>query len=248
VQKVLGYFQEWLENSEESLVSVKEGKPERIFELRKKGYTYDEIRAQTGYSKGTMSYHLGEGQKEKTKTRLQKFRKGICRKVVSFIYDRRAYSKSIYSLSPIRKKAKGFVYGPRDKKRGNYKMNKSNLKYPFRKVWTYLDKIWPGIKSEKESIHAVNQWTGELDYEKGEAVRFPNMRCKLSGNIYNAKESKIHSDHIDGNRLNNSIENFSFILDIINMMKGQMNYKQLYDAVCKIKENMEQYREKWDTK
>ena len=226
-------------------LSVKEGKPERMFELRKKGYTYDEIRAQTGYSKGSMSYHLGEGQKEKTKIRLQKLRKGICRKVASFIYDRRPYSESIYSLSPIRKKARGFIYGS---KRGNYKMNKSKLKHPLKKIWTYLDKIWPGIKSEKESIHAVNQWTGKLDYEKEKPVRFPEMRCKFSGNIYNAKGSNIHSDHIDGNRLNNSIENFSFILGIINMMKGQMNNKQFYDAVCKIKKNMEQYREKWDTK
>ena len=227
-------------------LSVKEGKPEIIFELRKKGYTYDEIRAQTGYSKGTMSYHLGEGQKEKTKIRAQKFRKGIRGKVASFLYGRRPYAELIYSLSPIRKKARGFVYGA---KRGEtYQMNKSKLKHTSKKVWNYLDKIWPGIKSEKESIHAVNQWTGELDYEKGEPVRFPNMRCKLSGNIYNGKGNNIHSDHIDGDRLNNSVNNFSFILNIINMMKGQMNYKQFYKAVCKIKKNMEQYREKWDTK
>ena len=127
-------------------------------------------------------------------------------------------------------------------------MNNSKLKHPLKKIWTYLDKIWPGIKSEKESIHAVNQWTGKLDYEKEKPVRFPEMRCKFSGNIYNAKGNNIHSDHIDGNRLNISIENFSFILGIINMMKGQMNNKQFYDAVCKIKKNMGQHREKWDTK
>ena len=226
-------------------LSVKEGKPERILELRKRGYSYNEIKAKTGYSKGTISYHVGEGQKEKTKTRTEKFREGICRKVAAFIYDRRPYSESIYSLSPIRKKAKGFVYGYR---KGAYKMNQSKLKYPFKKVWTYLNKIWPGIRSEKESIHAVNQWTGELDYEKGEPVCFPNMRCKLSGNIYNAKGNNIHSDHIDGDRLNNSIENFSFIFGLINTMKCRLNYKQFYYGICKIKKNMEQYREFWDTK
>jgi len=231
-------------------LSVKEGKSERIFELRKKGYTYDEIRAQTRYSKGAISYHLGEGQKEKTKARAHKFKEGICGKVASFIYNRGSYSKSVYSLSPIRKKARGFTYGSKalSRKKGTYQMNKKALKHPTKKIWTYLDKIWPGIKSEKEPIHAVNQWTGELDYEKGESVRFPKMRCKFSGNIYNAKGSNIHSDHIDGNRLNNSIENFSFIFGVINMMKGQMNNKQFYDAVCKIKKNMEQYKEKWDTK
>ena len=226
-------------------LSVKEGKPERILELRKKGYSYDKIRAETGYSKGNISYHLGEGQKEKTRARAKKFREGICSKVAAFIYDRRPYSKSIYSLSPIGKKARGFVYGYR---KGVYKMNQSKLKHTSKKVWTYLDKIWPGIKSEKEPIHAINQWTGELDYEKGKPVHFPNMRCKLSGNIYNAKGSNVHSDHIDGDRLNNSIENFSFILGLANTMKCRLSYKQFYYWICKIKKNMEQYRERWDTK
>ena len=208
-------------------LSIREGKSEKILELRKKGYSYDKIKKETGFSKGSMSYHLGKNQKEKSRIRVQKFRKGICRKVASFIYDRRPYSESIYSLSPIRKKARGFVNGPR---RGNYKMNKSKLKHPVKKIWTYLGKIWPGVKSEKEPIQAVNQWTGELDYEDGKPVVFPYMRCKLSGNIYNAKGSDIHADHMDGDRLNNSLNNFSFIFGLINIMKNRMTYKQFYNV------------------
>ena len=64
-------------------------------------------------------------------------------------------------------------------------MNKASLKHPHQKVWTYIGKVFPGIKSEKEPIHAVNQWTGELDYEDGKPVLFPYMRCKLNGEIYN---------------------------------------------------------------
>ena len=42
---------------------------EKIKELRSKGYTYNSIRDELGCSKGTISYHLGAGQKEKTKER-----------------------------------------------------------------------------------------------------------------------------------------------------------------------------------
>lgn len=42
---------------------------DRIFELRAEGKTYDEIKELIGASKGTISYHLGEGQREKTNER-----------------------------------------------------------------------------------------------------------------------------------------------------------------------------------
>lgn len=40
-----------------------------ILALHKKGYSYKKIQEQLGCSKGTISYHLGKGQKEKTKQR-----------------------------------------------------------------------------------------------------------------------------------------------------------------------------------
>ena len=52
--------------------SIKERKAERVFELREKGYSYKDIKDETGISLGTISYHLGHGQKEKTKFRNQK--------------------------------------------------------------------------------------------------------------------------------------------------------------------------------
>ena len=57
-----------------SKTSIKERKKEIIFELREKGYSYGDIQKETGISKGTCSYHLGENQKEKTKIRLNKTR------------------------------------------------------------------------------------------------------------------------------------------------------------------------------
>ena len=84
------------------------------------------------------------------------------------------------------------------------------LKHPIQKVWAYIGKVFPGIRSEKEPIPAENQWTGEPDFEDGEQLVFPYMRCKLSGEVRNAKGSSVHADHIDGDRLNNHIDNFFF--------------------------------------
>jgi 5-methylcytosine-specific restriction endonuclease McrA len=39
---------------------------DRIIELRKQGKSYNQIVAELGCSKGTVAYHLGDGQKEKT--------------------------------------------------------------------------------------------------------------------------------------------------------------------------------------
>ena len=47
---------------------------ERILELRAKGKTYSEIQEETGASKGTISFHCGEGQKDKTKERTKRAR------------------------------------------------------------------------------------------------------------------------------------------------------------------------------
>lgn len=50
---------------------------EKILKLRSDGMTYTEIQQQLGCSLGTISYHLGEGQKEKTKKRSYLYRKDI---------------------------------------------------------------------------------------------------------------------------------------------------------------------------
>jgi len=55
-----------------NLKSIQEEKPERIRDLSNQGFTFMQIHKMTGFSKGTLSYHLSEGQKEKTKQRLKK--------------------------------------------------------------------------------------------------------------------------------------------------------------------------------
>ena len=48
---------------------------EEILKLRKEGKTYNEIVKILGCSKGTVSYHCSDGQKEKTLNRNRKIRK-----------------------------------------------------------------------------------------------------------------------------------------------------------------------------
>ncbi len=50
---------------------------EKILKLRKDGKTYNEIRKIIGCSKGTISYHCGVGQKEKSKERVRKRRENL---------------------------------------------------------------------------------------------------------------------------------------------------------------------------
>ena len=238
--------------------SKKRGLVEKIFSLKqtKEGFnrpyrTIIALLQESGYgnvSLGTISYHLGKGQKEKTIETNRKRQEGICSKVRGFIYDKRQpYREPAYKIGPIRKKARGFTYGAKAlRKKATYKVNKNALKHPNRKVWDYIGKVFPGIKSEKDKVQAVNQWTGELDYEDGKPLLFPYMRCKLSGDIYNAKGSDVHADHIDGDRLNNSIENFSFVSGRSNVMKGRMSYKEWYKEICKIATNLERYKELWN--
>ena len=229
--------------------SKKRGVKEKILNLRQKGHSYDSIIKEADVSKGTVSYHCGVGQKEKTINRMMKRKEGICGKVHGFVYNsRKPYQAIVYKLGPIRKKARGFIHGPRKRTAGiTYQMMKSKLKHPNQKVWAYIGKVFPGIKSEKDNVQAVNQWTGKPDYtDDGKPLAFPYMRCKISGDIYDSKGSDVQADHIDGDRLNNHISNFSFVHSVCNYMKGQMSYKQLYEKICKIKTNLERYKELWN--
>ena len=229
--------------------SLRSRKKEKILGLRSLNYTYREIqKAIPGLSKGSIAYHCGQGQKEKTINRSMKRKEGICNKVHGFIYnERKPYQPLVYKQRPVRKKARGFTYGVHVRSRqATYQENKNMLKHPVQKVWVYLGKIFPGIKSEKEPIPTLNQWTGKPDFDKGKPLVFPYIRCKLSGDIYNAKGNDVHADHIDGDRLNNHLDNFSFVSGICNYMKGRMTYKQLYLMICKIKTNLEKYKKYWD--
>lgn len=67
-----------------------------ILRLRAEGLSYKKICKKLGCSKSTVSYHCGEGQKEKNKKRKQKHRKEtvISQRVERFQYDRKLKDKT----------------------------------------------------------------------------------------------------------------------------------------------------------
>ena len=56
-------------------IEMNYGLKEKIMSLRNQGMSYRKIEKELGCSKGTIAYHLGEGQKKKTQTRMRKNRK-----------------------------------------------------------------------------------------------------------------------------------------------------------------------------
>lgn len=62
---------------------------EQILKLRSEGKTFNEIKEILGCSKGTISYHCSDGQKEKSKNRLKKRRENlIVAKLENFKYKK----------------------------------------------------------------------------------------------------------------------------------------------------------------
>ena len=219
--------------------SIEEGKAERILELRKKGYSYDKIKNETGFSKSSISYHAGAGQKEKSLERLRRQNGGFKRKVWGFIYTSRKPKKPfIYKTTEIRKKGRTFFHA--DNRRKYKAMVKET------KIWQYFGKVFPGItsKTKEGEVQAVNQWTGELDYyDDGRPVMYPFARCKLTNDIYNVEGNNVHVDHADGNRMNNSIENFTFVINWANIAKGECkSYGEVKEKITKILETIEKYK------
>lgn len=62
---------------------------EQILELKEKGYSYNQIKEQLGCSKGTIAYHIGIGQKNKTIERNSNRRN----KIVRFIQEYKSGKK-----------------------------------------------------------------------------------------------------------------------------------------------------------
>ena len=58
--------------------SIRRGLKEKIIALAKQGLNYDQIKRRLNCSKSTISYHLGDGQKNKAYARVRKQRdKGV---------------------------------------------------------------------------------------------------------------------------------------------------------------------------
>lgn len=92
-------------------------KKEDILRLRAEGKSYNEIQRITGASKGTISYHCGAGQKEKSAARRRKFRMSdekrdkLYRRISTFRETRRSLNfreTSVDARAAVRNKIRKF--------------------------------------------------------------------------------------------------------------------------------------------
>ena len=224
--------------------SIERGIGDKVTILRQQGKNYREICKELNISKGTVSYHLGEGQKEKSFERHRKQTEGIQRRVNSFIYSKRKKTVEIKPVTrtDIRRKMRGFVY----EKKGKHAFRDTHLEVdpPVNRTWATLGTIWPGIKIKDRHFQAINQWTKQPDFENGKPIMFPFVRCRLSGEIIDAELSDSSVDHIDGNRNNNRLDNFSFVSDKFNRMKSNFSHTLLYRMCIKF---IKVYRKYYET-
>ena len=217
---------------------------EQILVLREDNLSYNKIAQKLKCSKGTINYHLTEGAAEKIKSREGRRE---WRSIWRFVYERKKKKKPfVLKFSLLRKKGRAFLYG--QTRKNQTRRNRMGLKHKTTKIFQCLQNLWPGIKKEKETYQAINQWTGELDYyPDGKPIMTPFARCKLTDEIVNVKGNSVHCDHINGDPSDNSIENFSMVRDWANQVKGDApNYKILFERNELINKTLEKYRYIWD--
>ena len=221
-------------------LSIKRQLKENVFKLREEGKSYKAIAKELGCSKGTINYHLSEGAAEKIKSRSGRRE---WRKVWRFCYEtKKDENVQPYNETLLRKKGRAFLYGRKDK--NTYRRNRMGLKCKDTKLFQCLNKIWPGMKKEKDELQAVNQLTGELDYyDDGTPIMTPYVRCKLTDEVIMAKGSDVHVDHINGDRTDNSPDNWSFVKDWANAMKADAKtYDVLEERLEKVLKTIRKYK------
>ena len=159
---------------------------EKILKLREEGLSYKQISKQLGCSKGTVSYYCGEGQKEKSKKRIQARRKEIVilKKVENFQVDRK-----------IRDKAEDF----QRERQSNNKLGKRSLSFRWQDV---IDKFgWETrcYLTGKE-INLKDPKTYQFDhitpYSKGGSSTLDNLGI-LSKDVNAAKSDMTVEDFLN---------------------------------------------------
>lgn len=184
---------------------MNKGLGEKILELYEKGFSYREIEAKLGCSKGLISYHCGPGQKEKFMIKQRKERRSnvLKAKVVKFLeVHKRLHKKSEPDNRLIEKilqtKIRGFSLSER--KKGRYVKCKTMFK-----VKDFLKKIGP------------------------------NPVCYLTGRPINLEEGKsYHLDHIlpRSRGGDNSLENCGLASRSANQAKTDLTLEE-FVQLCK---------------
>lgn len=179
---------------------------QQILELRKLGYSYDKISKLLNCSKGTISYHCGDGQKNKTKIRQLKNRQ---------------------LKSPLHNKLQVFLYKNTNQQ---YKKKKNKISiyavlhekiYTFHKIYDgrKLIKKEPNMFTEKELLKKIGK----------------NPKCYLTGKPIDLLDSRSYQlDHIIPRSRGgaNTLDNCQIALKEANYAKGNLMLDEFFQ-LCK---------------
>lgn len=179
---------------------------ETILKLKSEGKSYKEIQDLLGCSKGTISYHCGSGQKEKTKIRRDNRRKNLV-KVKTDTFK--------YTVNVVEKQEKKITRLPKDVVESVRKFNKRD-----NETKGSVDKS----QSQKFNWEDVIEKFGE------------DTVCYLSGVKINLFENNYNFDHIipASKSGTNTLDNLGILSEKVNKMKSDMTPEELIEMCIKI--------------
>lgn len=180
---------------------------EKILKLRSEGKSYNEIKEILGCSKGTIAYHCGNGQKDKTRVRLKKRRENtLLSKVERFKY--RKHDKDSLPKKEV-KDRKDVVESIRKFQKRENGVSTDGINKDINKTFTWEDVL---SKFGEDTI------------------------CYLSGEKINLYENEYQIDHIlpSSRGGDNSLDNLGITHSIVNKMKGNLTPDEFIDWCVKI--------------
>lgn len=187
----------------------------KILELRKQGYSYNKIKDVLGCSKGTIAFHCGEGQKEKSNLRKRKKR----------------------DVSPVVKKIENFYSNSRKKINEHERMKiitDKTIRLKLRsKLLSFFKKTKRRINNKRKYEGYKSMFTVDQLIEKiGE-----NPICYLTGVPIDLNKSRsYHLDHIvpKSRGGDDSLDNCQIACRIANQAKGDMLLEEFIDLCKKV--------------
>jgi len=164
-------------------------------------------------SRATLSYHYGEGVKNKQQIRQENYRKTYLgkffHKLNGFKHSKVKIKKSLIKDT--------YITSEWDRFRDRMKKFKFKKKDGIMHTWTSqdcLNKFWPNGLSECGN-------------------KFPYIECYLTGEIINVSDTTTHCDHIDPEG-GNGLDNLCFTTRDSNLMKSNLKIEDWIKIAKKI--------------
>ena len=179
---------------------------EKILELRSKGYNYNQIKKEIGCSKGTISYHCGEGQKEKTRFRTTKRRGNPLVGKIEHFFDKRKNCED----------------------KNKIPLERSISERLYTKVTAFSRER--KYKEKKRRYNTPMFTVKDLEEKIGD-----NPTCYLTGRKIDLNKSRsYHLDHVTPKSKggDDSLDNCQIACREVNMAKNDMSYDE-FIQLCK---------------